>query len=105
MRGSDGRSGELFSDIDIEERVPAGHSLRVIRRIFNDVLAAVDGEFAKICAGSGRPSIAPEKLLRALLLQAFYTVRSELQLMEPPRLRSRHFRAGRRGLHHHLRNQ
>ena len=82
MRGSDGRTGELFSYVDIEERVPAGHPLRTIRRIVNDVLAALDGEFGKIYAASGRQSIAPEKLLRALLLQAFYTVRSERQLME-----------------------
>jgi transposase len=56
--------------------------LRLIRRIVNDVLAALDGEFAKLYAAEGRPSIAPERLLRALLLQAFYTIRSERQLME-----------------------
>jgi transposase-like protein DUF772 len=54
----------------------------VIRCIVNDVLAALDGEFAKIYADSGRPSIPPERLLRALLLEAFYTIRSETQLME-----------------------
>jgi transposase len=82
MRGSDERSGELFSYVDIEERVPQNHPLRLIRRIVNDVLAALDGEFAKLYAEDGRPSIAPERLLRALLLQAFYTIRSERQLME-----------------------
>ncbi len=66
----------------LEARVPAKHPLRVIQRIVNDVLAALDGEFAKIYADSGRPSIPPERLLRALLLQAFYTIRSETQLME-----------------------
>jgi transposase/IS5 family transposase len=82
MRGSDARTGELFSYVDLEERVPAKHPLRVIRRIVNEVLAALDAEFARLYAASGRPSIAPERLLRALLLQAFYTIRSERQLME-----------------------
>ena len=79
MRGSDVRTGELFSYVDIEDRVPANHPLRLIRRIVNDVLAALDGEFGKLYAAEGRPSIAPERLLRALLLQAFYTIRSERQ--------------------------
>ena len=82
MRGSDERTGELFSYIDIEERGPENHPLRLIRRIVDDVLAALDREFAKLYAEDGRPSIAPERLLRALLLQAFYTIRSERQLME-----------------------
>ena len=82
MRGSDEQSGSLFSYVDLEDRVPDKHPLRVIRRIVNDVLLALDAEFAKIYAESGRPSIPPERLLRALLLQAFYTIRSEAQLME-----------------------
>src|SRR3979411_1224779 len=82
VRGSDTRTGELFSYVDLEARVPAKHPLRVIRRIVNDVLIALDAEFEKIYAATGRPSIAPERLLRALLLQAFYTIRSETQLME-----------------------
>jgi transposase len=82
MRGSDRRTGELFSYVDLEDRVPAKHPLRVIRRIVNEVLAALDAEFARLYAATGRPSIAPERLLRALLLQAFYTIRSERQLME-----------------------
>src|SRR5947208_17137037 len=82
MRGLDARTGSLFSYVELEDRVPAKHPLRVIRRIVNDVLIALDGEFAKVYAGSGRPSIPPERLLRALLLQAFYTIRSETQLME-----------------------
>ena len=77
MRGSDERSGELFSYVDLEDRVPAKHPLRLIRRIVNEVLVALDCEFTKLYADSGRPSIAPERLLRALLLQAFYTIRSE----------------------------
>ena len=82
MRGSDERSGSLFSYVDIEERVPQNHLLRLIRRIVNEVLAELDGEFARLYAEDGRPSIAPERLLRALLLQAFYTIRLERQLME-----------------------
>jgi len=82
MRGSDERSGELFSYVDIEERIPAAHPLRAIRALVNEVLGALDGDFTELYAESGRPSIAPERLLRALLLQAFYTIRSERQLME-----------------------
>jgi transposase len=82
MRGSDVRTGALFSYVDLEDRVPAKHPLRIIRRLVNDVLLALDAEFTKIYAATGRPSIPPERLLRALLLQAFYTIRSETQLME-----------------------
>jgi transposase len=72
-RGTDERSGELFSYVDLEDRVPTEHPLRLIRRIVNEVLVALDGEFTKLYADSGRPSIAPERLLRALLLQVFYS--------------------------------
>lgn len=82
MRGSDTRSGELFSYVDLEQRVPARHPLRKIRQLVNDVLASLDGEFAKLYSPFGRDSIPPERLLRALLLQAFFTIRSERQLME-----------------------
>jgi transposase len=82
MRGSDARSGSLFSYVDLEERVPAKHPLRVIKAIVDDVLATLDGEFERLYEGRGRQSIAPERLLRASLLQAFYSVRSERQLME-----------------------
>src|SRR3982075_1414431 len=82
MRGSDERTGELFSYVDLEKRVPAKHPLRLVRGVVNEVLAALDRDFSKAYAASGRPSIAPERLLRALLLQAFYSVRSERQLME-----------------------
>jgi transposase len=82
MRGSDERTGSLFSFVDLEERVPRRHPLRKIRQIVNDALAALDGEFSKLYSSDGRPSIAPEKLLRASLLQAFFSVRSERQLME-----------------------
>ena len=82
MRGADERSGKLFSYVDLEKRVPKDHPLRAIRRIVNEALADLDGAFAAMYAPLGRPSIPPEKLLRASLLQAFYTVRSERQLME-----------------------
>src|SRR5262245_17964171 len=82
MRGSDERTGELLSYVDLEKRIPAKHPLRPVRRVVNEVLAALDGDFSKAYAEGGRPSIAPERLLRALLLQAFYTIRSERQLME-----------------------
>jgi transposase len=82
MRGSDQRSGELFSYVDIEARVPARHPLRAIRSIVNDVLASLDGEFDKLYADTGRGSIPPERLLRSSLLQAFFSIRSERLLME-----------------------
>jgi transposase len=82
MRGSDTRVGELFSYVDLEQRVPAKHPLRKIRQLVNDVLASLDGEFSKLYSPFGRDSIPPERLLRALLLQAFFTIRSERQLME-----------------------
>ena len=82
MRGEDRRSGSLFSYVDLEARVPASHPRRVIRGIVNDVLDGMSSDFEAAYARAGRPSIPPEKLLRALLLQAFYTIRSERQLME-----------------------
>lgn len=82
MRGSDAVTGSLFSYVDLEARVPAQHPLRIIRAVVNAVLVSLDGELAQMYAGLGRPSIAPERLLRGSLLQAFYTVRSERQLME-----------------------
>ena len=82
MRGSDKRSGELFSYVDLEKRVRRNHPLRPIREIANAALAELTGDFAALYSEMGRPSIAPEMLLRAMLLQAFYSVRSERQLME-----------------------
>ena len=82
MRGGDARTEALFSYVSCEARVPKDHPLRAIRNIVNEALAALSPEFERLYAKSGRPSIPPEKLLRALLLQAFYSVRSERQLME-----------------------
>src|SRR5258708_15477235 len=82
MRGGDVRSEALFSYLSCEARVPLDHPLRPIQKIVDEALGALTGEFDKLYAKFGRPSIPPEKLLRALLLQAFYSVRSERQLME-----------------------
>jgi transposase len=82
MRGGDGRSGELFSYVDLEARVRWDHPLRAIRSIVSEALLALEHEFAVLYAPIGRPSIPPEKLLRAMLLQVFYSIRSERQLME-----------------------
>ncbi|MBO0719077.1 MAG: IS5 family transposase [Rhizobiales bacterium] len=82
MRGDDEICGRFFSYIDLEDRVRADHPLRPIREIANAALAALSGDFAALYSGLGRPSVPPEKLLRAMLLQAFYSVRSERQLME-----------------------
>ena len=82
MRGSDEKSGSLFSYVDLEDRIPATHPLRLIRRIVNDALAVLDGEFAALYSDEGRPSIAPERLIRAGLLQILLSIRSERQLME-----------------------
>ena len=81
MRGDDEICGKLFSYIDLEDRVRADHPLRVIREIANTALAALSADFAALYSGIGRRSVPPEKLLRAMLLQAFW-VRSERQLME-----------------------
>jgi transposase len=83
MRGSDERSGSLFSYVDLEARVRADHPLRAIREIANAALLDLSEDFAALYAAKlGRPSIAPERLLRGMLLQAFYGIRSERQLME-----------------------
>lgn len=83
MRGSDERSGSLFSYVDLEARVRLDHPLRTIREIANAALADLTVDFAALYpARLGRPSIAPERLLRAMLLQAFYGIRSERRLME-----------------------
>jgi transposase len=82
MRGEDRTSGALFSYVDMEARIPAKHSLRAMRRLTNAALAELDGAFSGLYDRIGRPSIAPERLLRATLLQLLYTIRSERQLVE-----------------------
>jgi transposase len=83
MRGSDRRSGSLFSYVDLEARVRCDHPLRSIRRLADAALETLSEDFSQLYSTRmGRPSIPPEMLLRAMLLQAFYSVRSERQLME-----------------------
>ena len=82
MRGDDRQQAAMFSYLSPEQRVPAGHPLRPIRQMVDDVLRGLSPQLAALYARSGRPSIPPEKLLRALLVQLLYSVRSERQLME-----------------------
>ena len=82
MRGHDDQAAHLFSYVSPEQRVPADHPLRAIRQLTDRVLATLSPKFTRMYSTIGRPSIAPEKLLRTLLLQALYTTRSERLLME-----------------------
>jgi transposase len=82
MRGMNHEQSGMFSYISAERRVPKDHPLRPIRVMVDAALRELAARFDEMYAQNGRPSIAPEKLLRALLLQVFYTVRSERQLME-----------------------
>ena len=82
MRGADEQSGSMFSYVSLEDRVPADHPLRAIRQITDRALERLSPKFGTLYIHFGRPSVPPEKLLRALLLQALYTIRSERQLME-----------------------
>lgn len=82
MRGTDEVAGSLFSPVDLAERVPARHPLRLIRRIVTDALASLDAESDSLHTDFGRPSIAPERPIRAGLLQILFSIRSERQLME-----------------------
>jgi transposase len=75
MRGPDDKQDAIFSYISPEERVPTDHPLRKIRTLVDEVLRDMSRQFAKLYADTGRPSIAPERLLRALLLQVFYSIR------------------------------
>ena len=82
MRGSDPKQDGMFSYVSPEQRVPAEHPLRPLRTMVDDILKEMSPRFAKLYADRGRPSIPPERLLRALLLQILYTVRSERLLVE-----------------------
>lgn len=82
MRGDDELQGAVFSYIGLEQRVPKDHPLRSIRRMADEALRELDAQLEALYARRGRPSIAPEKLIRAQLLQVLYSVKSERQLME-----------------------
>ena len=82
MRGPDHPQTAMFSYVSIEDRIPADHPLRTIQALVNPILAELSPRFQAMYATMGRPSIPPERLLRALLLQVLYTIRSERQLME-----------------------
>jgi transposase len=82
MRGVDSSGDSLFSYIRLEERIPLDHPLRAIRSLVDEVLDQMSGRFEQLYSRMGRPSIPPEHLLRATLVQAFYSVRSERMLME-----------------------
>jgi len=82
MRGEDIRQDQLFSYVSTDARIPANHPLRKLRTVVNAILSSMDDQFAPLYSDKGRPSIPPEQLFRALLLQILYTVRSERQLME-----------------------
>ena len=82
MRGDDEQTSHMFSYVSPEQRVPADHPLRTIRALTDEALRSLSRRFAGLYSQTGRPSIPPEQLLRALLLQVLYTVRSERLLME-----------------------
>jgi transposase len=82
MRGEDEKQGAMFSYVTLERRVPEDHPLRAIRGMVDRALERMDADLDKLYAGMGRRSIAPERLLRALLLMVLYSIRSERQLME-----------------------
>jgi len=82
MRGTDKASGSLFSYVDLEDRIPARHPLRKVRQVVNDALRSLDADFEALYIDFGRPSIPPERLIRASLIQILFSIRSERQLME-----------------------
>jgi transposase len=82
MRGDDRRQGSMFSYVSLEQRVPESHPLRPLRAMVDQALVELSPAFEGLYSRVGRPSIPPEKLLRALLLQVLYTIRSERMLME-----------------------
>ena len=82
MRGTDHQQSQMFSYLSPETRVRKDHPLRVIRTMVDEVLGTLSPQFDRMYASEGRPSIAPEKLLRAMLLQVLYSVRSERALMD-----------------------
>jgi transposase len=82
MRGEDEKQSAMFSYVTLEQRIPSDHPLRIIRGMTDRALERMDGKFDALYSATGRPSIAPERLIRGLLLQVLYSVRSERQLIE-----------------------
>jgi transposase len=82
MRGDDQQQSGMFSYVSVDERVPQDHPLRIVRKMVDEILRAMAKDFDGMYAKTGRPSVPPERLLRAVLLQIFYSVRSERMLME-----------------------
>ncbi len=82
MRGADEKSSSMFSYVSLEDRVPTGHPLRDYRRFLDGILRELSPLFEQMYSDVGRPSIPPEQLLRALVIQLLYSIRSERQLME-----------------------
>ena len=82
MRGDERVQGMMFATVVLEDRVPADHPLRAIRRLVDPLLRDLSPQFEALYSATGRPSIPPEQLLRALLLQLLYSIRSERQLVE-----------------------
>ena len=82
MRGEDQKQTAMYSYVTLTQRIPADHPARLLRALADRALARLDSEFDKLYAATGRPSIAPERLLRAMLLMILYSIRSERQLME-----------------------
>ena len=84
MRGDDQQPEPIFSYVSAEERIPKDHPLRAIRALVDEILREISRDFTRLYAATGRPSVPPERLLRAQLLQNFYSIRSERLLMEAP---------------------
>ena len=82
MPGDDQHPDALFSYVSAEDRIPADHPLRAIRTLVDEILREMSRDFSRLYALTGRPSVPPERLLRAQLLQIFYSIRSERLLME-----------------------
>ena len=82
MRGSQEKQGALFSYVDLETRIPQSHPMRLVRTLVDKVLTALNDDFEAMYSRIGRPSIPPERLMRALIIQVLYSVRSERLLME-----------------------
>ena len=80
MRGTDEASGSLFSFVDLEERIPARHPLRKMRQVVNDALASLDADFEALYTDFGRPSVPPERLIRASLIQILFSILAQMVL-------------------------